>query len=318
MSINVGLHWPKQWPKGLTYRPDMPMVENCYLIPDGDLDIFSVDAVFKRVKVYAEAHPLARILVRVDYQRGEAFKGRSAPMPAALHDLLTNLAPLGRRLVLQYGNEPQLEGADNVGRVADAYKVFYDFAREHAPQSLIASIPVAPYNADRLGAPDTVPGEAPWLALHRYLLTTAIADNRAPDVLSLHAYSDGDRLTVVDADGDAFAWNVLAAWHAVHVALHLDDLPVWVSEFNTAARGITAPHRPADNYVQGAVQAMIEEAPRLCPSVKWMTWFVGAPRRWDAFAPLDEPADEYGHGALSDLTLDLASVGAGPVSVPQL
>ena len=250
-QISVGLHWPET---GAQYRRDMPIVENCY-IDQAPAD-FSLDQAIERVAAYDVTHPQSRVLLRIDFMQGRAYpndepEAREMLMYAAGLAPLERLQSMGRRLIVQCGNEPQNEGAATVDQVSASYNVFHDRVREIIPYALIASIPVAPYNADRLGAPATWTGDgSPWAQLHYALLAAALVGHRAPNVLSVHAYGDGDRLTVSSADGWRFAWDVLKTWGEVHADLHLDDVPVWISEMNTAARGITRPHRPADNYGQ--------------------------------------------------------------------
>ena len=134
-------------------------------------------------------------------------------------------------------------------------------AAKSLPGARLASVPVATFHPGRLGAPaGQSPEGSPWADLDYALLDAWKRIAGRPDVLSVHVYGN-PRLSVADdmqsrhERGWRFGLNVAETWAENHAALGLDHLPVWISEFNTAARGTDRPHRPAVNYHAGWLQA---------------------------------------------------------------
>ena len=286
--MRVGLHWPNP---GKWYRNDSPAVELAYLT--GVTGAGDLMATMGRVENYAIRYKQASIVLRIDWSVDMAYP--SATYGELLKPLKA-LKCLGNRLILQCGNEPQLGQGGTAKHVVNCYEWFVDSITCILPEAKIGSIPIATFNPDRMGVPNasaSVKGRewSPWSDLHIYLLGQC-AKIRKPDVLIEHIYGDAslpirqDAL-LVDSHGWRFGINIAKTWQENHELLGLNDLPVFVAEFNSASRGIVAPHRPKDNYVRGWLQSAVKYiADAMYGRVTDLCWFVGEGRGvWDAFAP---------------------------------
>ena len=308
--MRVGLHWPdaeRRYPDGT------PFVELVYLEGVAPDDPHHLRRAIPRIEALAARYPASEILLRVDWRPGQAYAGTEAERGAyraALREL-SGLRQLGGRLILQPGNEPQLEGARGCRLVESALRAFIAQCRQSLPGARLASVPVATFHPGRLGAPaGQSPEGSPWADLDYALLDAWKRFAGPPDVLSVHVYGN-PRLSVA-ADmrtrherGWRFGLNVAETWAENHAALGLDHLPVWITEFNTAARGTDPPHRPAVNYHAGWLQEAAPLVAQALPQAQALCWFVGQERcgHWHDFAP----------AAHAELERDLTTAMALPV-----
>ncbi len=311
--MRVGLHWPdpeRQYPDGT------PFVELVYLEGAAPDDPHHPSQAMPRIEALAAGHPTSEILLRVDWRKGQAYARTDAERTAydaALREL-RRLRHLGGRLILQPGNEPQLEGARGWRLVESALGAFIAQCQQALPDARLASIPVATFHPSRLRATaGQSPEGSPWADLDYALLDAWKRVAGPPDVLSVHVYGN-PRLSVADdmqtrhERGWRFGLNVAETWAENHAALGLDHLPVWITEFNTAARGTDRPHRPAVNYHAGWLQDAASVVARALPQAQALCWFVGQARGgdWQDFAP----------AAHAELERDLATAMALPMGRP--
>lgn len=319
--MRVGLHWPnpdRQYPDGT------PFVELCYLHGRAADDPHHPGPAMRRVERLAGRHPASSILLRVDWRQGQSYPETGDEVEAYVASLreLHQLRHLGDRLILQPGNEPQLESASGWRIVDRATLAFVAQCRKTLPEARLASVPVATFHPNRLGAPAGIsPEGSPWADLDYVQLDAWRRVAGPPDVLSVHVYGN-PRLTVTDdlqtrhELGWRFGLNVAETWAETHRALGLDHLPVWITEYNTAARGTDPPNRPAHNYRTGWLQESMRAVATALPQAAACCWFIGQKRggHWGDFAP----------EANADLARDLdATVGTriavldeGPAPAP--
>ena len=190
-----------------------------------------------RIEALAARHPASEVLLRVDWRPGQAYARTDAERmayEAALREL-RRLRQLGGRLILQPGNEPQLEGARDWRLVEGALRAFIAQCQQALPDARLASIPVATFHPRRLRATaGQSPEGSPWADLDHALLDAWKRIAGPPDVLSVHVYGN-PRLSVADdrqtrhERGWRFGLNVAGTWAENHAALGLDHLPVWIS-----------------------------------------------------------------------------------------
>ena len=291
--MNLGTHWADPL---VQYRPNTPTVDLAYVTaPAGG--VFSPAAAMKRIEVYAATHPEATVVLRVDWGRA-AHSFPLAPDLAEWRDGFEQfgaLDHLGSRLVMQVGNEPQLEGAESVQQVVEAWWTAAEEIRHSLPQARIGSVPVATFNPDRLGAAEGVSLEgSPWSDLD-YELRGRLFDrpDLHPDVDLLHVYGDGANAVTTDINSlDSHDWrfgiNVAETWEENREELGVWTTPVIITEFNTAARGVSPPHRPLDNYQAGWLRDSMLYLQGALPQATDICWFVGSasgPRvAWSPFA----------------------------------
>ncbi len=308
--MRVGLHWPdpeRQYPDGT------PFVELVYLEGVAPDDPHHPSQAMPRIEALATRHPASEVLLRVDWRQGQAYARTDTERTAydaALREL-SRLRHLGGRLILQPGNEPQLEGARGWRLVEGALRAFIAQCQQALPDARLASIPVATFHPSRLHArAGQSPEGSPWADLDYALLDAWKRIAGPPDVLSVHVYGN-PRLSVADdlqtrhERGWRFGLNVAETWAENHAALGLDHLPVWITEFNTAARGTDPPHRPAVNYHAGWLQDAASVVAEALPQAQALCWFVGQERggHWHDFAP----------AAHSELERDLTTAMALPM-----
>ena len=287
--VHVGTHWPTP---GHRYRPHTPTVELAYLeVPEGDLHHPS--QTMRRVEQYAAAHPEARVVLRIDW----ATNAQSYPPTSSWDNRLQQfrwLDHLGDRLVLQCGNEPQLEGVEHYDDVLDAFWVFRAEMQAHLPNALIGSIPIATFHPNRLGAPvGCSPEGSPWADLDFAFHDRLWHDQGPPpDIDLLHVYGDGRNPVAVDCESrssQGWRWgiNIAETWQENREALGIDTR-VMITEFNTSARGTNAPHRPVDNYRDGWLTEACAYVERTIPACADICWFVGSVdgrgESWSSFA----------------------------------
>ena len=296
-KMDLGIHWPREAAPS-PYPDGTPFVELAYVHGVDSDDMHSLPMAVKRIERLAATHPKSPILLRVDWQRGDAF---SLAIPTVLTTALKPLSYLGHlggRLAIQVGNEPQLEGALSMDQVIRTYRITWSILSPWLPLALRASTPVAPYNPRRLGAQVGLSREgSPWADLQQAVLIGQFLSELPPHVFSFHVYGDGALPVKKDAilrsaDGWRFGLSVATTWREVTEDLrqHADTVGVrgtWISEFNTASRGIHPPNRPADNYRAGWLPAALDVVGTMLPSAVACCWFVGEERggEWGAFAP---------------------------------
>lgn len=307
--MRVGVHWPEA---GRRYPDGTPFVELVYLDGVAPDDPHHRSQAMRRIEALAERHPESEVLLRVDWRQGQAYArtdDERTAYRAALGEL-SRLGHLGGRLVLQPGNEPQLEGARGWRLVEGALREFIAQCQQALPGVRLASVPVATFHPNRLGArAGQSPEGSPWADLDYALLNAWKRIAGPPDVLSVHVYGN-PRLAVADdmrtrhEQGWRFGLNVAETWAENHAALGLDHLPVWITEFNTAARGTDRPHRPAVNYQAGWLQDAVPVVAKALPHARALCWFVGQERggHWHDFAP----------AAHAELERDLETAMAAP------
>ena len=153
-----------------------------------------------RIEALAARHPGSEVLLRVDWRQGQAYAGTDAERTAYRAALgeLSRLGHLGGRLILQPGNEPQLEGARGWRLVEGALRDFIAQCQQALPGARLASVPVATFHPSRLGArAGQSPEGSPWADLDYALLDAWKRIAGPPDVLSVHVYGN-PRLSVAD------------------------------------------------------------------------------------------------------------------------
>ncbi|MDE2767304.1 MAG: hypothetical protein OXI70_04355, partial [Chloroflexota bacterium] len=318
--MRVGVHWADM---GRRYPDGTPFVELVYLEGVAPDDPHHLSQAMRRIEALAERHPGSEVLLRVDWRRGQAYARTEAERTAYRAALgeLSRLGGLGGRLILQPGNEPQLEGARDWRLVEGALRVFIAACQQALPGARLASVPVATFHPSRLGArAGQSPEGSPWADLDHALLDAWKRIAGPPDVLSVHVYGNprhsvADDMQTRHEAGWRFGLNVAETWAENHAALGLDHLPVWITEFNTAARGTDPPNRPAVNYHAGWLQDAAPLVAQALPQAQALCWFVGQGRggHWHDFAPA-------AHAELErDLTTAMAlPVGrAGPAPPPE-
>ena len=249
----------------------------------------------KRIEAYAATHPEATVVLRVDWGRA-AHSFPLAPDLAEWRDGFEQfgaLDHLGSRLVMQVGNEPQLEGAESVQQVVEAWWTAAEEIRHSLPQARIGSVPVATFNPDRIGVTAGLSREgSPWADLDYELRRRLFfRPDLHPDVDLLHVYGDGANAVTTDINSlDSHDWrfgiNVAETWEENREELGVWTTPVIITEFNTAARGVSPPHRPLDNYQAGWLRDAMLYLQGALPSATDICWFVGsASGRGDAWSP---------------------------------
>jgi hypothetical protein len=295
----LGLHWPDAT---RTYADGTPFVERMVIRSGVPQEEYHPDECHDRVALLAANHPASDILVRVDFREGQAIPHGACERAEYLSRLAWAVNrpayhDLGSRAIFQMGNEPQLEGAPHAGDLVDIFNGpggnFVGTVKSWTPTARTAFVPIAPYHPDRLGAPPNSSEEgSPWSDLYQRILDDVLSGGAAPDVLSVHVYGDPTQGQVADfprepwedtnkvAEGWRFAMNVARTWADIH-----DDAgwngPVWVTEFNTAARG----QNPSMNYPARWLLHALGAMAALIPGLEAACWFVGEGRGvWDAYA----------------------------------
>ena len=121
--MRVGVHWPEA---GRRYPDGTPFVELVYLEGVASDDPHHLRQAVPRIEALAARHPGSEVLLRVDWRQGQAYARTDAERTAYRAALgeLSRLRHLGGRLILQPGNEPQLEGARGWLLVEDALRDF--------------------------------------------------------------------------------------------------------------------------------------------------------------------------------------------------
>ena len=130
--MRVGVHWPDV---GRRYPDGTPFVELVYLEGVAPDDPHHLSHAMPRIEALAARHPGSEVLLRVDWRKGQAYAGTDAERGtyrAALGEL-GRLGYLGGRLILQPGNEPQLEGARGPARGWRAFRWRRSIPADWAP-----------------------------------------------------------------------------------------------------------------------------------------------------------------------------------------
>ena len=297
----LGVHWPDPT---RTYRDGTPFVERVVSRAETGVE-YHREQVRVRVSKLRARHPLSPIILRVDYRPGQAIPRNEAER-AEYYPMLEGIikAEEFQGLILQQGNEPQFDGnptPDEIAREFNGWGTadtdtgnFWTHCDIFNPTALRLPMPIAPFHPDGPAQPNPAGVEdSPWARMayqsKQRLLEYGKARGRIPHGWAEHVY--GDPLPgQAGADREAwrdlrdprtnFRWgmNVAETWHEINGALErafgLTPLPVWVTEFNTAARGTRTPFRPADNYVPGwMIHATAQMATRL-PTLQGACWFV--------------------------------------------
>ncbi len=311
----LGVHWPDP---SRTYRDGTPFVERVVSWAETGAE-YHREQVRVRVSKLRARHPRSPIVLRVDYRPGQAIP-RTEAERAEYYPLLESIikAEEFQGLILQQGNEPQFDGnptPDDIAREFNGWGTadtdtgnFWARCDIFNPTAVRLPMPIAPFHPDGPEQPNPAGVEdSPWARMAYQskwrLLEHGKARGRIPHGWAEHVYGDplpgqagADREAWRDARDPRtnFRWgmNVAETWHEINHTLErafgLAPLPVWITEFNTAARGTSMPFRPADNYVHDwMIHATAQMATRL-PTLQGACWFVADSYnhdlQWDQFA----------------------------------
>ena len=305
----VGLHWPDP---GRTYRDGTPFVERVVIF-SADGTEYHRERVRMRVAKLRNRHPNSTIVLRIDFRPDQVIPRTAADRNEYYRQLEHVIsAPEFQGLILQQGNEPQFEGNPSPAEAAREFNGFgldvsdtgnfWSRCDMFNPTALRLPMPVAPFHPD--GPDDSNPPaveDSPWARMSyqmkRAILEVGVPRGRVPSAWAEHVYGD-PRPEVPGAEREAwfdtreatagFRWtmNVAETWQGINATLEQDfglaPLPVWITEFNTAARGITSPHQPADNYVEGWMIHALSQLTCRMPTLVGACWFVGDSYNHDA------------------------------------
>ncbi len=333
-----GLHWPDP---SRRYRDGTPFVERVVSFAADNTE-YQRERVRTRVAKLRDRHPNSPIIVRVDFRPGQVIPRNEAERTEYYRQLENIIsAPEFQGLIMQQGNEPQFEGnptPDEIAREFNGWGVaetdtgnFWTRCDIFNPTAIRLPMPIAPFHP---AGPETAnPAgleDSPWARLayqsKRRILDGGRARGRVPQAWSEHVYGDPrpggagaerEAWTDVRDPLEGFRWgmNVGHTWQEINTHVErefgLPPLPVWITEFNTAARGITPPFQPADNYVRDWMIHALAQMSAALPTLTGACWFVADSynhdAQWTRFA-LHE-----GHGRLPDAEKDLEALQAAGV-----
>ncbi|MBM4438502.1 MAG: hypothetical protein FJ029_15050, partial [Actinobacteria bacterium] len=334
----LGLHWPDPH---RSYRDGAPFVERvvCFAEPAAE---YHRERVRMRVQQLRARHPGSPIVLRIDYRPGRAIPRSEAERTEYYPQLESIISAWEfRGLLLQQGNEPQFEGTASPEELAREFNGwgrppadtgnFWSRCRTIDPSAAILPSPLAPFHPAGPHTPNPAGLEdSPWARLayqtKRRILEAGLAHGRLPSAWSEHVYGDpppaganADREAWADvrAPGAGYRWgmNVAATWQAVNVHVErefdLPPLPVWVTEFNTAARGTAPPHLPTLNYARGWLVHALAQMTQAFPTLQGGCWFVGDSASHDG--QRTDFALHGGAGRLADLERDYQDLHAAGV-----
>ncbi len=297
----TGMHWPKPRQQ---YADGTPFVERVICFADGAQE-FHRERVRARLGFLREQHPASRIILRIDYRAGIAVPRDAAERDEYYPRLAEVMnAEEFRGIIIQQGNEPQFEGAptpeamarefNGWGRPASDTRNFWMTAAEHNPNAPRLPPAIAPFNALGPDAPNPDGLEqSPWAKLAyqtKYRIVEAgLEFDRMPHGWSEHVYGDPPRRQAdaglepwaepLDSHGWRWQMNVSDTWQEVNAAIEerygIEPIDVWVTEFNTAARGHAAGFAPVNNYARGWMLNAIGRFAFSFRRFRGAAWFVG-------------------------------------------
>ena len=329
----AGVHWPDP---GRQYRDGTPFVERVVSFAGTDAE-YHLERVRMRVAKLRDRHPDSPIIVRVDYRPGQAIPRNEAER-AEYYPQLEQIisAPEFQGLILQQGNEPQFDGNPTPAEIAREFigwgvadtdtGDFWSRCDTFNPTARRLPMPVAPFHPDGPEEPNP-PGleDSPWARMAYQtkwrILQVGRARDRVPHGWAEHVYGD-PRPDRPGADREAWAdrrdptmdfrWgvNVAETWQEINALLErqtgVPPLPVWVTEFNSAARGTEPPNQPADNYAPGWMIHALARMTVAFPTLQGACWFVADSYNhdtsWTRFALHER------HGRMADADRDFEAL----------
>lgn len=294
-----GVHWPHPLKD---YANGTPFIERVMCFA-GDQEEFQREAVRLRIERLRDSYPFSPIILRIDYgpslaiPRDDAERDEYYPRLAEVMS-----APEFEGIMIQQGNEPQLEGAPSAAVLAREFngwgtppedtRNFWMTAALHNPNAPRLPPAIAPFNP--IGPQEPNPAgieDSPWarLAYRARSLMVEVGQerDRLPHAWSEHVYGDpaasGGSLEPwadpVDSHGYRWQSNVADTWHEVNRAVELrygiDPMDVWVTEYNTAARGVEGAYAPENSYTGGWMLNAIARMAVSLPTLRGAGWFVG-------------------------------------------
>ncbi|MDP6507873.1 MAG: hypothetical protein QF719_04520 [Chloroflexota bacterium] len=294
-----GVHWPHPRKE---YADGTPFVERVMCFA-GDQEEFHREAVRVRIQRLRDSYPASPIILRIDYRPAIAIPRNDAERDEYYPRLAEIMgAPEFAGIMIQQGNEPQLEGSptpevlarefNGWGTPPEDTRNFWMTAAIHNPNAprlppaLAAFNPIGPDEPNPAGLEDS-----PWarLAYRTKSLIVGVGRerDRLPHAWSEHVYGDpvasGGPLEPWDepVDSHGYRWqtNVADTWHQVNRAVELENgiapMDVWVTEYNTAARGVEGANAPEASYTGGWMFNAIARMAVSLPTLRGACWFVG-------------------------------------------
>ena len=295
----TGIHWPHPRKE---YADGTPFVERVMCFA-GDQEEFHREAVRPRIERLRESYPFSPIILRIDYKPGIAVPRDDAERDEYYPRLAEVMgAPEFDGIMIQQGNEPQLEGESSAEALAREFngwglppedtRNFWMTAANHNPNAPRLPPAIAPFNP--LGPDDPTPGgveDSPWarLAYRAKALMVEVGQerDRMPHAWSEHVYGDpaagAGRLEPWsdphESHGYRWQMNVADTWHEVNLAIEarygIEPVGVWVTEYNTAARGLDSTYAPENSYTEGWMLNAIARMAASLPTLRGACWFVG-------------------------------------------
>ncbi len=295
----TGVHWPHPRKE---YVDGTPFVERVMCFA-GDQEEFHREAVRVRIERLRESYPFSPIILRIDYKPGIAVPRNDAERDEYYPRLAEVMAaPEFDGIMIQQGNEPQLEGEPSAEALAREFngwgtppedtRNFWMTAAINNPNAPRLPPAIAPFNP--LGPDGPVPDgmeDSPWARLayraKAMMVEVGRERDRMPHAWSEHVYGDptagGGRMEPWDEplDSHGYRWqtNVADTWREVNLAIEarygIDPMDVWVTEYNTAARGLDPAFAPENSYAQGWMLNAVARMVASLPTLRGACWFVG-------------------------------------------
>ena len=297
----TGLHWPKPRHQ---YANGTPFVERVVCFADGAQE-FHRERVRARLGYLREQHPASQIILRIDYRAGIAVPRTEAERDEYYPRLAEIMgAEEFQGILIQQGNEPQFEGSptpealarefNGWGRPASDTRNFWMTAAQHNPWAPRLPPAIAPFNAQgpNIDNPYGVE-DSPWAQLayqaKSKIVEAGLEFDRMPHGWSEHVYGDPPRLEANpefepwaeprDSHGWRWQMNVADTWQEVNKSIEdqfgIPPLDVWVTEFNTSARGPDTSRKPVNNYPRGWMLHSIARFAASFARFRGAAWFVG-------------------------------------------
>ncbi len=295
----TGVHWPHPRKE---YADGTPFVERVMCFA-GDREEFHREAVRLRIERLRESYPFSPIILRIDYKPGLAVPRNDAERDEYYPRLAEVMgATEFEGIMIQQGNEPQLEGeapAETLAREFNGWgtppedtRNFWMTAAINNPNAPRLPPAIAPFNPLGPDGPSAEGVEdSPWARLayraKAMMVEVGRERDRMPHAWSEHIYGDptagGGRMEPwgepLESHGYRWQVNVADTWREVNVAIEarydVEPMDVWVTEYNTAARGLDFAFAPQNSYPQGWMLNSVARMVASLPTLRGACWFVG-------------------------------------------
>jgi len=295
----TGVHWPHPRKE---YVDGTPFVERVMCFA-GNQEEFHREAVRVRIERLRENYPQSPIILRIDYKPGIAVPRDDAERDEyypRLAEVMGSAEFDG--IMIQQGNEPQLEGDPSAEALAREFngwgmppedtRNFWMTAAIHNPNAPRLPPAIAPFNPLGPDGPSREGVEdSPWARLSyrakAMMVEVGRERDRMPHAWSEHVYGDpaggGGRMepwdNLLDSHGYRWQMNVADTWREVNLAIEaqygIEPMDVWVTEYNTAARGLDSSFAPESSYAEGWMLNAVARMVASLPTLRGACWFVG-------------------------------------------